>query len=57
MAPQAGRYHTRDMRCYDFAAPLLFWLFGPLLLVASTGALVGALHFFDKSPAHRASIA
>jgi uncharacterized membrane protein len=52
---QAGRYHTRGMRCYYFAAPLLFWLFGPLLLVASTGALVGALYFLDKSPArHRA---
>ena len=49
---QAGRYHTRGMRCYYFAAPLLFWLFGPLLLVASTAALVGALYFLDKSPAH-----
>jgi uncharacterized membrane protein len=50
---QAGRYHTRGMRCYYFAAPLLFWLFGPVLLVASTAALVGALYFLDKSPAHR----
>jgi uncharacterized membrane protein len=50
---QAGRYHTRGMRCYYFAAPLLFWLFGPLLLVASTAALVGALYFLDKSPAQR----
>ena len=29
---QAGRYHTRGMRCYYFAGPLLFWLFGPLFL-------------------------
>src|SRR5204863_3070146 len=27
MLIQAGRYHTRGMRCYYFAAPLLFWLF------------------------------
>ncbi len=53
---QAGRYHARGMRCYYFAAPLLFWLFGPLLLVASTVALVGALYYVDKSPARRAHI-
>ena len=50
MLIQAGRYHTRGMRCYYFAAPLLFWLFGPLLLVLSTCALVGALYYLDKSP-------
>jgi uncharacterized membrane protein len=53
---QAGRYHTRGMRCYYFAAPLLFWLFGPLLLVVSTVALVGALYYVDKSPARRAHV-
>ena len=50
MLIQAGRYHTRGMRCYYFAAPLLFWLFGPLLLVLATCALVGALYYLDKSP-------
>lgn len=50
MLIQAGRYHTRGMRCYYFAAPLLFWLFGPLLLVVSTCALVAALYYLDKSP-------
>ena len=53
MLIQAGRYHTRGMRCYYFAAPLLFWLFGPLLLVLATCALVGTLYYLDKSPAHR----
>lgn len=47
---QAGRYHTRGMRCYYLAAPLLFWLFGPLLLSLSSCALVVVLHFLDKSP-------
>ena len=54
MLIQAGRYHTRGMRCYYFAAPLLFWLFGPLLLVLSTCGLVGALYYLDKSPARTA---
>jgi uncharacterized membrane protein len=47
---QGGRYHTRGMRCYYFAAPMLFWLFGPLLLVLSSCVLVIVLHFLDKSP-------
>jgi len=54
MLIQAGRYHTRGMRCYYFAAPLLFWLFGPLLLLLSTCALVGALYYLDKSPTRHA---
>jgi len=48
---QAGRYHTRGMRCYYYAAPMLFWLFGPLFLALSTCGLVVALYFLDKSPA------
>ena len=51
MLIQAGRYHTRGMRCYYFAAPLLFWLFGPLFLVLATCGLVGVLYYLDKSPA------
>jgi len=47
---QGGRYHTRGMRCYYFAAPMLFWLFGPLLLILSSCALVVVLHFLDRSP-------
>jgi len=47
---QGGRYHTRGMRCYYFAAPMLFWLFGPLLLTLSSCVLVVVLHFLDKSP-------
>lgn len=47
---QAGRYHTRGMRCYYIAAPMLFWLFGPLLLVLSSLVLVALLHYLDRSP-------
>ena len=49
---QAGRYHTRGMRCYYVAAPLLFWLFGPLLLALSSCVLIVVLNFLDKSPEH-----
>ena len=47
---QGGRYHTRGMRCYYFAAPMLFWLFGTLLLILSSCVLVIVLHFLDRSP-------
>jgi uncharacterized membrane protein len=47
---QAGSFHTRGMRCYYYAGPVLFWLFGPLYLVLATCALVGALYFLDRSP-------
>lgn len=49
---QAGRYHTRGMRCYYFAVPLLFWLFGPLFLLLATCGLVFALYNLDKAPAN-----
>jgi len=48
---RAGRYHTLGMRCYYYAAPLLFWLFGPLLLVLASCGLVCVLYQLDKSPA------
>jgi uncharacterized membrane protein len=51
---QGGRYHTRGMRCYYFAAPMLFWLFGPVLLMVSSCVLVIVLHFLDRSPARAA---
>jgi uncharacterized membrane protein len=47
---QAGRFHTRGMRCYYYAGPVLLWIFGPAYLVAATSALVAALYFLDRSP-------
>ena len=49
MLIRAGWYHTRGMRCYYFAVPLLFWLFGPVFLVLSSCGLVLVLYFLDKS--------
>lgn len=46
----AGRFHTRGMRCYYYAGPVLLWLFGPAYLLAATLALVVALYFLDRSP-------
>jgi uncharacterized membrane protein len=48
---QAGNFHTRGMRCYYYAGPALFWLFGPAYLVAATCGLVAALYWLDRSPA------
>jgi len=48
---RAGRYHALGMRCYYYAGPLLFWLFGPVLLVLASLGLVGVLYELDKSPA------
>jgi uncharacterized membrane protein len=47
---RAGRNHTRGMRCYYLAAPLVFWLFGPLLMFMSACALIIVLYFMDKNP-------
>ena len=47
---QAGRFQTRGMRCYYYAGPVLFWLFGPGYLVLATCVLVVALYLLDRSP-------
>lgn len=47
---RAGRFQTRGMRCYYLATPLVFWLFGPVLLLVASCALVGVLHVLDRSP-------
>jgi uncharacterized membrane protein len=46
----AGRFQTRGMRCYYYAGPVLFWLFGPVYLVVATCGLIVALRYLDRSP-------
>ena len=46
---RAGRYYSLGMRAYYFTLPLLFWLFGPHLLLLSSVALVFLLHHLDKA--------
>lgn len=45
---QAGYLIAVGMRAFFFAIPLVFWLFGPLFLVASTIGLVITLHRLDR---------
>ena len=45
---RAGNMFTIGMRAFFFAVPLVFWLFGPILLVVATIGLVFALHRLDR---------
>jgi len=47
---RAGRYHTIGMRAYYYSVPLLFWLFGPHLLVIASAALVVLMYRMDRAP-------
>jgi len=46
---RAGNLFAIGMRAFFFAVPLVFWLFGPLFLVVTTGVLVMALQRLDRS--------
>ena len=47
---RAGVFYRIGMRAYYYTVPLLFWLFGPLLLVGSTVVLVFFLFHLDRAP-------
>jgi uncharacterized membrane protein len=47
---RAGIYYRVGMRAYYFTVPLLFWLFGPLLLLGATVLLVYFLYHLDRAP-------
>ena len=46
----AGKYYSIGMRTYYFCVPLVFWLFGPLLMVLATIALIPLLYKHDRAP-------
>ena len=48
---RAGGYFAVGMRAFFMAIPLVFWLFGPVLLVVASCALVVILFHLDRSPA------
>ncbi len=50
MLIHAGLQHRRGMRCYYFAVPMLFWLFGPIFLVLANFGLVVSLYYLDQAP-------
>lgn len=47
---RAGRFYSLGMRAYYFAVPLLFWLFGPLFMLAATVGLIPVLFRLDRAP-------
>jgi uncharacterized membrane protein len=47
---RAGRFYSLGMRAYYYAVPLLFWLFGPLLLALASVGLVAVLYRLDRAP-------
>jgi uncharacterized membrane protein len=48
---RAGRYFSIGIRAYYFSVPLLFWLFGPHMLVIASAALTVTLYGLDRTPA------
>lgn len=48
---RAGNLFAIGMRSFFFAIPLVFWLFGPVLLVVATAGLIIVLYHVDRSPA------
>lgn len=46
---RAGRFYWFGMRAYYFAVPLLFWLFGPHLMLMATVSLVYVLYRLDRA--------
>ncbi|BCS88084.1 DUF599 domain-containing protein [Pseudodesulfovibrio sediminis] len=47
---KAGSYFHIGMRAYYFLIPLIFWLFGPLLLVFSTIIVVVLISRIERTP-------
>lgn len=47
---RAGRHYSVGMRAFYFAVPLVFWLFGPVFLVAATAVMIVALYRNDRAP-------
>jgi len=48
---RSGKYYSLGMRAYYLSVPLVFWLFGPLYLVAASVGLVTVLYHVDHAPA------
>jgi uncharacterized membrane protein len=47
---RAGRFYSVGMRAYYFLVPLVFWLFGPHLMLLSTVGLIFVLYRIDRAP-------
>lgn len=47
---RSGRYYSLGMRSYYLSVPLVFWLFGPLYMLAASVGLVVVLYHIDRAP-------
>jgi uncharacterized membrane protein len=50
---RAGLFYLLGIRSFFYSVPLVFWMFGPTFMVASTVALVAALYPLDRAPRAR----
>ncbi|MDD2701141.1 MAG: DUF599 domain-containing protein [Sideroxydans sp.] len=46
----AGKYYSIGMRTYYYCVPLVFWLFGPHLMLLATIFLIPLLYKHDRAP-------
>jgi len=47
---RAGYFYSIGMRSYHLVVPLVFWLFGPHFMLASTVGLIVVLYRLDRAP-------
>ena len=47
---RAGYFYAIGMRAYYVAVPLVFWLFGPYLMLLSTIVMLPVLFYLDRTP-------
>lgn len=47
---RAGKFYSIGMRAFYFTVPLVFWLFGPHFMLASTVGLIVVLYHLDRAP-------
>lgn len=47
---RSGHYYSQGMRCYYLSVPLVFWLLGPLYMLAASLGLVIVLYHVDRAP-------
>lgn len=52
----AGKYYSIGMRTYYYCVPLVFWLFGPYLMLFATLALIPLRYKHDRAPKVHATI-
>jgi uncharacterized membrane protein len=50
MLNRGGRYYSLGMRAYCFSLPVLFWLFGPIYMIAAAIGVVALLYHSDRAP-------